>query len=146
MSLSRRIQLTWFVSVSGGKAQEAGGCGQDCDIMASASCLVLEKCRPHRPEELRLRRQKLCGCSAKPWEQGAGLGGLIHQSEGRVKRWYVDGRQELKERREEKQNPSVERPVEKRFLQMNTEKRNASLLRLGFLFFFFLNGFGKMIF
>lgn len=143
MSPSRRIQLTWFVSVSGGKAQEAGGCGQDCDIMASASCPVLEKCRPHHPEELRLRRQKLCGCSAKSWEQGAGLGGLIHQSERRVKRWYVDGRQELKERREEKQNPSVETPVEKHFSQTNTKKHSVSLLCLGFLFFFFFKRFWK---
>lgn len=140
---SRRIKLTQFMSVLGGKAQEAGGCSQDCDIIASASCPVLEKCSPYRPGELRHRRQKLCGCSAKSWEQGAGLGGLIHQSEGRVKRWYVDGRQELKKRREEKQNPSVETPVEKHFLATNTEKHNVLLLCLGF---FFLKGFGKMIF
>lgn len=65
---SRRIQLTWFVSVSGGKAQGRGLRSQDCDIMAG----ILSgpgKMPPTR--ETRLRRQKLCGCSAKSWEQGA---------------------------------------------------------------------------
>lgn len=70
-----------------------------------------------------------------PGSKGPGLGGLIRQSEGRAKRWYVDGRQELKERREKKQNASVATPVEKHFSETNAEKRNVLLLSLGFFFF-----------
>lgn len=52
-----------------------------------------------------------------------------------MKRWYVDGRQELKERREKKQNASVETPVEKHFSETNAEKHNVLLLSLGFFSF-----------
>lgn len=60
--------------------------------------------------------------------------GLIHQSEGRVKRWYVDGRQNS--RRDERRNKTLQLKRQWKNTSHRQTPKHSVILCLGFLSFF----------